>query len=38
MHATDEIEPSASLEELPVSGEICDDESGDSHKRKSGVS
>ena len=28
--ATDEIEPSALLEELPVSGELCDDESDDS--------
>ena len=27
--ATDEIEPSALLEELPVSGELCDDESDD---------
>ena len=29
-HATDEIEPSALLEELPVSGEFFDDESDDS--------
>ena len=28
--ATDEIKPSALLEELPVSGELCDDESNDS--------
>ena len=28
--ATDEIEPSALLEELPVSGELCDDKSDDS--------
>ena len=28
--ATDEIEPSALPEELPLSGELCDDESDDS--------